>query len=198
MRSLCRLSNWLWHTTQTSIEHSIGKICTLLRNVGREKRLVTLPFMLIVYLHERRTLVPLSVNVPKLYCSHCRFIMRDPRHWRHWRHQAPQSKSARHDTTMSKGTFAITRLYHNNKTNKTQPAQCHTCGKTALISLVHIDGLVQERGNSIAYALELHLSCTDPSIYMSEIPLFLLSPISKPGNSFRQSGTEHDAIDSIS
>ena len=29
----------------------------------------------------------------------------------------------------------------------------------------HIDGLVQERRNSIANALELHLSCTNPSIY---------------------------------
>ena len=29
----------------------------------------------------------------------------------------------------------------------------------------HIDGLVQERRNSSALALELRLSCTDPSIY---------------------------------
>ena len=29
----------------------------------------------------------------------------------------------------------------------------------------HIDGLVQERRNSIAYALELRLSCTNPSIW---------------------------------
>ena len=29
----------------------------------------------------------------------------------------------------------------------------------------HIDGLVQERRNSIANALELHLSCTKPSIF---------------------------------
>ena len=29
----------------------------------------------------------------------------------------------------------------------------------------HIDGLVQERLNSIANALELHLSCTNPPIY---------------------------------
>ena len=29
---------------------------------------------------------------------------------------------------------------------------------------VYIDGLVQERCNSIAVALELHLSCTNPSI----------------------------------
>ena len=28
----------------------------------------------------------------------------------------------------------------------------------------HFDGLVQERRNSIANALELRLSCTDPSI----------------------------------
>ena len=31
--------------------------------------------------------------------------------------------------------------------------------------LVHIDGLVQERRNSIVSALELRLSCTNPSIY---------------------------------
>ena len=32
-------------------------------------------------------------------------------------------------------------------------------------SQLHIDGLVQERRNSIANALELRLSCTNPSIY---------------------------------
>ena len=32
------------------------------------------------------------------------------------------------------------------------------------LAIVHIDGLVQERRNSIANALELRLSCTDPSI----------------------------------
>ena len=31
---------------------------------------------------------------------------------------------------------------------------------------LHIDGLVQERCNSIANALELHLSCTNPWIYL--------------------------------
>ena len=30
---------------------------------------------------------------------------------------------------------------------------------------IHFDGLVQERRNSIANALELHLSCTKPSLY---------------------------------
>ena len=30
---------------------------------------------------------------------------------------------------------------------------------------LHYDGLVQERRNSIANALELHLSCTTPSIW---------------------------------
>ena len=29
----------------------------------------------------------------------------------------------------------------------------------------NIDGLVQERRNSSAWAMELRLSCTDPSIY---------------------------------
>ena len=31
--------------------------------------------------------------------------------------------------------------------------------------LAHIDGLVQERRNSSALAMELRLSCNDPSIY---------------------------------
>ena len=31
-------------------------------------------------------------------------------------------------------------------------------------TVVHIDGLVQERRNSSALAMELHLSCTKPSI----------------------------------
>ena len=35
---------------------------------------------------------------------------------------------------------------------------------------VYIDGLVQERRNSIANALELHLSCTNPSIYIEMDP----------------------------
>ena len=35
----------------------------------------------------------------------------------------------------------------------------------APISICHIDGLVQERHNSIANALELRLSCTNPSIW---------------------------------
>ena len=29
----------------------------------------------------------------------------------------------------------------------------------------HLDGLVQERRNSTVNALDLHLSCTNPSIY---------------------------------
>ena len=33
-------------------------------------------------------------------------------------------------------------------------------------SQTHVDGLVQERRNSIAKALELRLSCTNPSICM--------------------------------
>ena len=32
-------------------------------------------------------------------------------------------------------------------------------------SLQHIDGLVQEKRNSKALAMELRLSCTNPSIY---------------------------------
>ena len=34
-------------------------------------------------------------------------------------------------------------------------------------SSLHIDGLVQERRNSSALAMELHLSCTNPSIYVT-------------------------------
>ena len=35
----------------------------------------------------------------------------------------------------------------------------------------HIDGLVQERRNSIAKALELHLSCTNPSTHSVDISI---------------------------
>ena len=35
----------------------------------------------------------------------------------------------------------------------------------------HMDGLVQERGNSIANALELHPSCTNPSILLKSLKL---------------------------
>ena len=40
----------------------------------------------------------------------------------------------------------------------------HCLNQWWLILLNHIDGFVQERHNSIANALELHLSCTNPSI----------------------------------
>ena len=33
--------------------------------------------------------------------------------------------------------------------------------------MLHVDGLMQERRNSIAIALELHLSCTKPWMYYS-------------------------------
>ena len=36
----------------------------------------------------------------------------------------------------------------------------------------HVDGLVQERRNSIANALELRLSCTNPSIYSNNEYVF--------------------------
>ena len=38
----------------------------------------------------------------------------------------------------------------------------------------HIDGLVQERRKPSALAMELGLSCTNPSIYITEIDLLLL------------------------
>ena len=40
----------------------------------------------------------------------------------------------------------------------------HTENKKKIILWIHIDGLVQERRNSTANALELRLSCTYPSI----------------------------------
>ena len=45
----------------------------------------------------------------------------------------------------------------------------HRCTNNCLRPLQwqHMDGLVQERRNSIANILELHLSCTNPSIWMS-------------------------------
>ena len=43
-----------------------------------------------------------------------------------------------------------------------------------------IDGLVQERRNSIANALELHLSCTDPSRW-SQYRLIFIMGIPIPG-----------------
>ena len=43
----------------------------------------------------------------------------------------------------------------------------HCNNTTSLCQWCHIDGLMQERRNSIANALELHLSCTNPSIYSS-------------------------------
>ena len=39
--------------------------------------------------------------------------------------------------------------------------------KILMHAMSHIDGLVQERCNSIANAMELRLSCTNPSIYAS-------------------------------
>ena len=36
---------------------------------------------------------------------------------------------------------------------------------------IHIDGLVQERHNSSALAMELHLSCTNPSILNQALPV---------------------------
>ena len=38
-------------------------------------------------------------------------------------------------------------------------------------ALDHIDGLLQERRNSIALAMELRLSCTNPSIWLNYITI---------------------------
>ena len=40
-----------------------------------------------------------------------------------------------------------------------------------LESVVHIDGLLQERRNSIANALELRLSCINPAIWLPLCPV---------------------------
>ena len=44
-----------------------------------------------------------------------------------------------------------------------------SCIKIRSMTDMHIDGLVQERRNSIANALELRLSCTNPSIWPSSV-----------------------------
>ena len=43
----------------------------------------------------------------------------------------------------------------------------HLTGKPGLLQWYHIDGLVQERRNSSALAMELRLSCTNPSTWVS-------------------------------
>ena len=45
--------------------------------------------------------------------------------------------------------------------------QLHFPG-TSELSIFDIDGLVQEKHNSIANALQLHLSCSNPSIWVSK------------------------------
>ena len=52
------------------------------------------------------------------------------------------------------------------------------------IALTHFDGLVQERRNSIAYALELRLSCTNLSI--CSLPY---GPLSSPRGAYTGSFT---------
>ena len=49
--------------------------------------------------------------------------------------------------------------------------QSNTLGwfRSGSSTLRHIDGSVQERRNSIANALELHLSCTNPSIFTGAV-----------------------------
>ena len=56
---------------------------------------------------------------------------------------------------------------------------------TLFVSHDHLNGLVQERCNSIANALELRLSCTNPSILFWKFEsLFLERYRYKPGMSF--------------
>ena len=49
----------------------------------------------------------------------------------------------------------------------------------------HMDGLVQERGNSIANALELHLSCTNPSILLKSLKLVCWPGIDRKNDSIK-------------
>ena len=60
---------------------------------------------------------------------------------------------------------------------KPRPAYCQFVCKEGITMEKYIDGLVQEWCNSIANALELRLSCTNPSIWWHHdlgIPLILL------------------------
>ena len=50
----------------------------------------------------------------------------------------------------------------------------------------HISGLVQERSNSIANALELHLSCTNPSVYAVHWTRMLLRSLNCVGNVWKK------------
>ena len=43
---------------------------------------------------------------------------------------------------------------------------------------LYIDGLVQDRHNYSALAMELHLSCTNPSILLSVLKFYYIQPIS--------------------
>ena len=54
--------------------------------------------------------------------------------------------------------------------------QNHQSSIITKILWAHFDGLEQERRNSIANALELRLSCTNPSIYSSPLQLIHYSP----------------------
>ena len=73
-------------------------------------------------------------------------------------------------------------------------------------NLLHVDGLVQQRHNSIALALELRLSCINPSMYYF---LFLLKRMNKVMNTlkyfcgilkalFRGSGVSQYVLPSLS
>ena len=52
-------------------------------------------------------------------------------------------------------------LYHDNRT-------LHHCDNSLFRRILHIDGLMHERRNSIAKTLELRLSCINPSIFASK------------------------------
>ena len=57
--------------------------------------------------------------------------------------------------------YILSRSYTHKDYDITKPC-CFQCGH---LFLYYIDGLMRERCNSSALAMELHLSCTNPSIW---------------------------------
>ena len=56
----------------------------------------------------------------------------------------------------------------------------------------YFDGLLQERRNSIANALELHLSCTDPSIYDRKVMFPQINSTRQISNKWKQCVRTHE------
>ena len=68
-----------------------------------------------------------------------------------------------------------------------------TCQNPDLLYEIHIDGLLQERRNSIANALELSLSCINPSIWSIETIYILLQPLKFPDRIIQFRGSCREA-----